>query len=298
MSKSWIDAPAKINLGLEILRRRDDGFHEIRSVLATISLRDTISFEPGSGAEDELHIDSEVGNVPPGPNLILSALKALRDTGFHIPPQIVEVQKRIPIAAGLGGASSDAAATLKHFANQHLASEAILMRLAAGLGSDVTFFLGAGFSLARGRGEILTALPAPMNETWAVTVTPHLNIPSKTATMYAAIKPEWWSSGNDVESFAAAFPDLGDVPPNVFANALYSHFPELASMRDELEGLGFPTVNVTGAGPTMYALCQSMGEAIELARRVRIQIPTSLVYTSRLGYVPKCAAPATEPPAR
>lgn len=284
MSGSWVDAPAKINLGLEILRRREDGFHEIRSVLAMISLRDTISFEPGSNTEDELHIESEVGPVPPGPNLIQSALMGLREAGFDIAPQLIKVQKRIPIAAGLGGASSDAAATLKHFSSARSVPHATLSRLAASLGSDVPFFLSDGLALVRGRGELLTPLPAPTNETWVVTATPRLHIPHKTTTMYAAIKSEWWSAGDDVERYAAAFPNVGKLaPPNVFAKALLKRFPEIAEMRDQLESIGCTNVNVTGAGPTMYTLCQSAFEANDLAHRIQVKLPTASVRSSRLA---------------
>ncbi len=296
MSKSSIDAPAKVNLGLEVLGRRADGFHEIRSVLAMISLRDTLAFDEGGSSEDVVHIHSEVGEIPSGPNLVCSALGALREAGIEIPPQIVSIQKRIPIAAGLGGASSDAAATLRHFGARASAPKTQLMSMAASLGSDVPFFLGHPFALVSGRGEILTALPQPSNGNWVVTVTPHLRIPAKTATMYATIKSAWWSSGDRVESFAAGFPCLSeDVPANIFSGALFSLFPELADTRDVLTNIGFTAVHVTGAGPTMYGVCGSRSEAGELARCVRVHVPTACVRASQLGYAPIAPPLASEP---
>ena len=108
---STIHAPAKINLGLAILGRHDDGYHEIRSVLATISLRDTIGFESSPGPADDLRIRSRHGLIASEPNLVISALTALRNAGIPVPPQVIHLDKRIPVAAGLGGASSNAAAT-------------------------------------------------------------------------------------------------------------------------------------------------------------------------------------------
>ncbi len=289
MSGTIVEAPAKINLGLEILGRRDDGYHEIRSVLATISLRDTLTFESSPGPRDDLRIDACGDTSISGTNLILSALEALRAFGADIPPQAIRLQKRIPVASGLGGASSDAAAVLKHFGSERSVPVSDLFRIGATLGSDVPFFLGAPFAMARGRGDVLSELPSPVTGKWVVTVTPDLLIPTKTATMYAAVERDLWSPGDDVERFAASFPDPpNDAPANAFANALFHKYPHAAAMRDRLLALGFPAIMVSGAGPTMFALCVSEAEAARLARLAATELPSTLVHTSRLGFEPNC----------
>ncbi len=106
-------APAKINLGLEILGRRADGYHEVRTVLCAISLADRLTFEGAS--RDEIIIRGSSDDVPGDDNLVLRAIRAMRERGVDIPPQMVAVEKSIPAAAGLGGASSDAAATLRAY---------------------------------------------------------------------------------------------------------------------------------------------------------------------------------------
>lgn len=284
MNPGSIDAPAKINLGLEILGLRDDGFHEIRSVLATISLGDTLTFEPATGSQDVLAVDGATDGLVAGRNLVTSALDALRNEGADIPPQTIWLTKRIPIAAGLGGASSDAAATLRFFGHQLQIPYHDLVRIAATLGSDVPFFLGAPCALVRGRGELLTPLPSPASAKWVVTVTPALRIPAKTATMYEAVSRNWWSSGASVEALASSFPRLVcNLPPNVFANALFSQFPEVAAVRDTLVDLGFPFVAVSGAGPTLFALFESADVAFDLAARAVGTLPSTTVHTAQLG---------------
>jgi 4-diphosphocytidyl-2-C-methyl-D-erythritol kinase len=274
-------APAKINLGLEILGRRGDGYHEVRTILCAISLADRLAFEPAPGSGDELVLRGTPVDGRPENNLVLRALRAMRDQGATIPPQHVIIDKLIPTAAGLGGASSDAAATLRAFASELADAGADPVAIAASLGSDVPFFLGGPVALASGRGETLTALPAPAG-VWVVLVTPDLAIPDKTRTMYGAVDPAWWSEGSEVGRIAASLPRLPTAAPfNVFTRVLLTRFPETATVRDRLLAAGAPFAALTGAGPTFYTLVDNRADAQAIATGVDVAGAT--VLTARLG---------------
>src|SRR4030095_11880771 len=153
-------APAKVNLFLRVLRRRDDGFHEIETLMAPISLCDSLEIEPAN----DLQFHCDEPNLASDDNLVV-APRGLFFSEINREPRIrLTLRKRIPHGAGLGGGSSDAAATLRglnRFFNAGLSNEK-LAALAAQLGSDVSFFLNGKTAICSGRGEIVkpTALPA------------------------------------------------------------------------------------------------------------------------------------------
>lgn len=145
-------APAKLNLCLYVGPRRDDGLHELRSLFCPLALADRIAISEAEGAADEvLCPDVE------GPNLVAVALEALRARGWDGPPVRVEIDKRVPVAAGLGGGSADAAAVLRHLAGDRND----LPQIAAGLGADVPSQLAPSFALVSGAGEGVEELSPP-----------------------------------------------------------------------------------------------------------------------------------------
>jgi 4-diphosphocytidyl-2-C-methyl-D-erythritol kinase len=272
-------APAKINLGLEILGRREDGYHEVRTILCAISLADRLTFEDAD--EDAIVVQGENFDVPQEDNLVLRALRALRVRGARIPPQRVTIKKTIPAAAGLGGASSDAAATIRAFAPEIERAALEPFPIAAELGSDVPFFLDGPVALASGRGESLTPLPEP-NPAWAVLLTPRIDIADKTRTMYAAVDPSWWTDGSRVGAIADGLPALPSTSPfNVFERALLARFPEMKGVRGRLLAAGAPYAALTGAGPTFYTFVESEARAREIANRIPKADETVIV--ARLG---------------
>ncbi len=269
MSRRVVHAPAKINLGLEILGKRGDGFHEIRSILCTVSLHDTLVFEEIEGSSDFVETFPDAAAIPDRENLVIRALAAMRVTGAKIRPQRITMHKRIPAAAGLGGASSDAAATLAAFSTELENAGANSEDIARSLGSDVPFFLNGPVALVAGRGEQLTRLPAPGGDRWVVLATPRLHIPNKTPAMYRAVDPSTWSSGEVVRQIAANLPDLpARAPYNVFERALLQLHPELENVRDNLRRAGFPFVALSGAGPTFYTFVANEPEARSIERRL------------------------------
>ena len=152
-------AYAKLNLTLEVIRKRDDGYHDLASIIQTVDLHDELEFVEGDGIEFECSDASLAGDG----NLVMLTAKALRDkTGTSFGARIV-LRKRIPVAAGLGGGSADAAATLRGL-NRLWGlgmSEPELAQVGAEVGSDVPFLVSGGTGLVSGRGEVLERLPAP-----------------------------------------------------------------------------------------------------------------------------------------
>src|SRR5919204_970817 len=173
-----IAAPAKLNLALEVVGKRDDGYHELRSVFVTLDLRDELRVAPHKRLEvrNSLRVDGE--------DLAARAVKALARAAGREPHAFVRIHKRIPPAAGLGGGSSDAAAALRALA-QLWRSDADLVRVAAEVGSDVPFFAAAlPAALVSGRGEHVRPLPAPQEGIHVVVLRPPLRL--ATAEVFAA----------------------------------------------------------------------------------------------------------------
>ena len=260
-----VRAWAKINLTLEVLGKRPDGYHDVSTVLQTISLFDTLSFEPA----EELVLESPGLSFGPEENLVFTAASALRQRSPHHPGARMRLQKGIPVAAGLGGGSSDAAATLLAL-NEMWGlglSRAKLEAIAAGLGSDVPFFLTGGTALATGRGERVTPLP-PLPETWLVVVKPPIPTPrDKTRRLYSLLDAASFTDGSHTRRLVEAL-EQGRLAPDMLFNAFDAvaprAFPGLGAYRDALRQAGAASVHLAGSGPTLFALVESK----EAAERV------------------------------
>src|SRR5919204_4157750 len=192
-----IAAPAKLNLALEVVGKRDDGYHELRSVFVTLDLRDELRVAPHKRLEvrNSLRVDGE--------DLAARAVKALARATGREPHAFVTIRKRIPLAAGLGGGSSDAAATLRALA-QLWRSDADLLRVGAEVGSDVPFFAAAvPAALVSGRGEHVRPLPAPREPIHVVVLRPPLRL--STAEVFAAFAANDRAASGQVDSLVTAF---------------------------------------------------------------------------------------------
>lgn len=286
MIRTAFEAPAKLNLGLEIVDRRPDGYHEIVTILQAISLEDELTI----GDAPNLSVTCSNPALSGAANLAFQALTAIRpsiaptssadpiqselETFDQEPGAHLHVVKAIPSAAGLGGASSDAAAALL-LANIHWKlqlSEAALARIAVGLGSDVPFFLRGGTALATDRGTELVSLPTPI-DIWCVIVSPTIIIHGKTATLYRSLTRERFSDGSAVRRQAERLRLGKPLDPTVLANAFVAPLlllkPELAEIDQTMRRHGAPFVALSGAGPSHYTMVNSESAANDLARLLR-----------------------------
>lgn len=257
-------APAKINLGLEILGRRADGFHEVRTILQTVALADDLTFADAA----DLSLDCAPSLGPTERNLVLRAARLLQARTGVSRGATISLRKSIPVAAGLGGGSSDAAATLRGLSRLWGLdlSDDDLADLAGALGSDVPFFLRGGAQLATGRGEHLEPLPSA--RLWVVLVTITADVPDKTRGLYAAIRPEDWTSGSRVTSLAARLRLGGRLDGEElvsgFKRATSELFPEVGRAFDLVARAG-GTPSLCGAGPSVLSLHPREAEARAVA---------------------------------
>ena len=269
-------APAKINLGLFVgpVRERD-GRHELVSVMQSISLADEIALEPVDPtvrSEDEIVCPGVPGE--PGSNLAARALRAYREaTDWDPGPLRLTIDKRIPVAAGLGGGSADAAATLRlasHLHGSHGGSPELLIELAEGLGADVPAQVAPGRWLATGAGELLEELPAATapDETLEVLVLP-VAAELSTAAVYA--RADELGVGRSIEELRQIAAELKDalgtgasLPQaqgraqgllrNDLQEAAISLCPQIEPTLDLARETGADAVFVSGSGPTIVAL--------------------------------------------
>jgi len=280
-----ISAPAKLNLTLEVLGRRPDGYHEIRSVAQTIDLCDRLHFQAGDRTEFKSGMPEWIAEE----SLVSKAVSLLREATGCTAGVIIEVDKRIPLLSGLGGDSSDAAAVLlglNRLWELDLSQERLL-GLAAELGSDVAFFIRGGTALMEGRGEVVTPLPA-LSEAWVVLVMPSVSRESgKTGRAYAGLNKSDYTDGKYTERLVAVLRGGGKLEPsmlfNVFERTVYSSNPEISEYRQLMITTGAGSVHLAGSGPTLFTLAGDRATAEQLYNRLAQQgVETCLARTARL----------------
>jgi len=259
-----VAAKAKLNLALAVVGKRDDGYHELRSVFVTLDLADDVRVAP--------HKRLEVRNTLPldGEDLAARAVTALARATGREPFAFVSIRKRIPLAAGMGGGSSDAAATL-HGLAQLWRVDADLMRIGAELGADVPFFAsGARAAFVSGRGELVRALAPPRDPIDVVVLRPPLRLP--TAEVFGSFTMSDRVAASRVEQLVSAF-EQGRVTPDVIrtyaANDLLAaaerQCEAITTWRTAAAARGIPLF-LTGSGPTLFAVADDRGDAVRVAR--------------------------------
>jgi 4-diphosphocytidyl-2-C-methyl-D-erythritol kinase len=263
-----LSAAAKVNLALEILTRRSDGYHEIATVMQTVDLSDRLVLEDA----DTLEVCTSAAGVPTDErNLAYRAAAVLREAAGVARGARITLDKRIPVAAGLGGGSTDAAAVLlglnRLWGLRWPAGR--LEELAVGLGMDVPFFLRGGAALATGRGERLTPLGGAALP--LVLVNPRFAV--STAEMYGRVTPAMYSDGGRARHAAGA---LETRRPGRVAAALYNGlepaaraaYPQIGQMQAALLAAGALGAAMSGSGPTVFGVARSWEQARQIRRRV------------------------------
>ena len=264
-----VPAYAKLNLTFEVLGRREDGFHQITTIMQTIGLADLLHFEPSA----DLKVECEYPELAGDQNLVWKAAVELAKVGGIEPTAKITIEKHIPVAMGLGGGSSDAATALLGLNvlwNLGLSVEE-LAGIAAGLGSDVSFFLWGGTALAQGRGEQITSL-SPLPPLAVTLVLPDLAIPNKTASMYSKLTVGQFSDGGITRQMiqiltAGQFvrESVSGLVFNAFSEVATRSYPELLAMCNMVAGLDGPAMHLCGAGPALFTLPSSEEEHQRIA---------------------------------
>ena len=249
-----IPAYAKVNFTLEVLGRRGDGYHEIASIMQTVSLHDTVSVEPG----DEITLSPGLPGVPVEDNLAYRAAILLAERSGAGQGAYIGLEKAIPQASGLGGGSSDAAAVLvglDRLWGLGMSADD-LAGLGSELGSDVPFFIRGGTAMVSGRGERVRPLP-PVDKGWLVLLCPESPLADKTAAMYSRMTPTHYTGGLLTRKLEARIRGGGDVPAeflyNAFDEVAREAYPGLEEYWGALGGLGAQEIHVAGSGPSLYA---------------------------------------------
>ncbi|HEX8285158.1 MAG TPA: 4-(cytidine 5'-diphospho)-2-C-methyl-D-erythritol kinase [Pyrinomonadaceae bacterium] len=260
-----LPAFAKINLGLRVLGRRPDGYHEISTVFQTITLHDTLTFETAPGGLLELSCTDP--SIPTdGTNLVVRAASALRERFGVDSGARVGLEKAIPAGGGLGGGSSDAAVTLAALAAlwgiETGASE--LAEIGARLGADVPFFLTGGTALGTGTGtDIRPLADAPKMHLCVVSPGVHVSTAEAYKALGARALTKAEAAANlSVSRAEAEFSDsLCDVMSNDFEAVVVRLHPEIGRAREALKGAGALRVMLSGSGSSVFGVFESEAEA-------------------------------------
>jgi 4-diphosphocytidyl-2-C-methyl-D-erythritol kinase len=245
-----IRAPAKINLGLEITRRRTDGYHDVVTILQALEFGDTVHISHATSIDGI----SSVHGLSQDRDLVFRAAHNLHCRVHPRTGVYIQVQKRIPVAAGMGGGSSDAGAVLRGLHVLWNANWSAIDATARSLGTDLPFFLQPGTALGLGRGDELRTLP-PAPPRWVILARPHQKI--STIDAYTNLRPEEYSGGGATFATARNI-ENGKLEPELLKNDLQAAavrlVPEVADVLHALEDVGARPALLSGSGATCFGL--------------------------------------------
>jgi 4-diphosphocytidyl-2-C-methyl-D-erythritol kinase len=271
----FVRAYAKINLTLDVLGYRADGYHDLATVMQTVDLYDTICL---SAIEDNrVQLVCTKPELSNDNNLAARAAHLVRQRLAIRQGVLIELHKRIPMAAGLGGGSSDAAAVLLALQQwwQLQISPSDLLDMASSLGSDVPFFLTGGLALCEGRGERVTALSShwPRTMRWLLLLKPAISV--STAAVFRNLPASDYTDGIRSRAVCRALtagqpPELEDLH-NCLERSVLETYPEVAHSRADLLQAGAPFVRLSGTGPTLFAPFPDLSLAQKVQELLKIQ---------------------------
>ena len=262
-------AYAKINIGLDVLRRREDGYHELKMIMQTVDICDDLVFEKTK--EQGIVIQTDREELPvDGGNLIYKAADLLFQEKKITEGVKITLTKRIPIAAGMAGGSSDAAATM-HGLNELFGmgySTQELQKLGVKLGADIPYCLVGGTMLSEGIGEILTPLPAPPDCSLVV-AKPDINV--STAFVYGNLHADRLTYHPDIDGMIEALrtgnlKGMADRLGNVLETVTVKEYPVIEEIKELLRNMGAENALMSGSGPSVFGIFTER-EAAEAAAR-------------------------------
>ena len=267
-----LKAPAKINLFLEILGKRDDGYHEIETVMQEIDLVDNLQFEE---IQEGVRLKCNDKNIPSDENNLVckAANLILNECGIK-KGVLISLEKNIPVGAGLGGGSSDAATTLKalNLLWKIGLNDAELMHFAAKLGSDVPFFIKGKTSLCSGRGEKITPVEVKSEMNYLI-IFPHINI--STTMIYRNLKIDLTKKIIDVSFFLNALKHhkaagISKLLFNRLEEVIFTTYPDLLDVKKVLGHYDFCGLSVSGSGSAFFGLCRDRQQAKAIKSKIEL----------------------------
>ena len=267
-----LQAFAKINLGLDVLGKREDGYHEVRMIMQTIRMYDQLdmrkSVEPG------IHLTTNKKYIPVDENnLVWRAAKLMMDTCGIIEGVSIHLHKVIPVAAGMAGGSSDAAATLvgmNRLFHCGLSKEK-LMELGVQIGADVPYCVLRGTALAEGIGEKLTVLP-PMPDCWILIGKPGISVSTK--YVYTTLDLNTDTVHPDIVRMKKALEDgnlygITERMGNVLQDVTIPAYPEVERIKEQMKTLGAVNAMMSGSGPTVFGIFDNEEKAQKACQKLR-----------------------------
>lgn len=268
IKKIRLKSPAKINLSLEILRKREDGYHEIRTVLQKISLYDTLSFS--LEGEKGIFIETDHPSLPRGKdNLVYKAVKSILKRSKYNGGVRVRIEKRIPIGSGLGGGSSNAALTLKAL-NTLLGlglTNKVLMEMGREIGADVPFFLFDGSAIGSGIGDRLRRIEIP--HIWYILIYPNFEISTRWAYKnFLLTKSKFHLK---LHTFLENIYDISSILRNDLEEIVSKRFPEIEIMKKALLSAGALGSSMTGSGPTVFGIFEKRWKAKKAFEKLKLE---------------------------
>lgn len=268
------EAHAKINLGLDVLRRREDGYHEVKMVMQTVDIIDTLTFTKKSEQGVTLKTDKEELSVGED-NLICRAAKLLFTQAGITPGVDILLQKRIPIAAGMAGGSADAAVTLLGLNELFEIGFSIerLQRIGVMLGADIPYCIVGGTALAEGIGATLTKLPMPP-QCILVVAKPDINVSTK--FVYENLHADTLSYHPDIDGMveaikAKSLSGVTDRLGNVLETVTVREYPVIDTIKTLMKSGGAENALMSGSGPTVFGIFTIEEEARRAAEQIRAQ---------------------------
>lgn len=276
-----LKAYAKINLGLDVVRKREDGYHEVRMIMQTVKLFDKLTFQLLE--EDEIRIKTNLGFLPVDEhNLIYKAVKLLKDT-YHIDKGMdIDLFKCIPVAAGMAGGSTDCAAALvgaSKLFGLNLKREK-LMELGVNLGADVPYCIMRGTALSEGIGEILTPL-APLPDCYILIAKPPISVSTK--FVYEHLDVSGLSVHPDIDGMVNAITandlqGIMDKMENVLETVTIPKYPVINEIKSLMKVNGAMNALMSGSGPTVFGLFRDKDTARQTERLIRRKNLANQVY--------------------
>ncbi len=251
-----LDFPnAKINIGLNVIQKREDGFHDIESLFYPIELKDILECVSGEEAQDEKLVFTTTGgglDYDEAENLCITAWNMINEI-HPLPKTKMHLHKLIPVGAGLGGGSSDAAFTIQILNRLHnlKISDKKKMELAAQIGSDCAFFIYNKPALATGRGEVLKTVKTNLSGHYIVLVHPAIHI--STVLAYSEITPKNPEIKLE-DAIEKPIADWKDTIHNDFEQTVFAKYPKIGKIKEQLYNFGALYASMTGSGSAVYGI--------------------------------------------